>query len=101
MCHEMSGSAASLPQIPEANPHLTITAFSFMLCDNLIKKYCTSSLQNQIYKLPQELIIAKDELLRNSNQITSKSTGEEYPNLYDHAIRYNRGWLSSHNQKDE
>ena len=37
------GSAASLPEITEPNPHLTITAFSVALAEELLKSRCDSS----------------------------------------------------------
>lgn len=77
------GSAASLPELPEANPHLTITAFTIALAEVLSKR--KASIHGINYSEPIELSIAKKDLLNSNGLITIRREGEEVPSLLNHA----------------
>ena len=72
------GSAAALPELSEANPHLTITAFAVALAEEVAK--AVSSDKNT----PIEIIEAREEVKING-KISIRRQGEERPSLAHHA----------------
>ena len=82
------GSAASLPEIPEPNPHLSISAFSYALSNIIHKKQCNR--YDIIYSLPLELQHASEVISTThyeSNTITRP--GDEVPYVQDLALKQN------------
>lgn len=57
------GSGACLPQIPEANPHMSISAFSVALAHKLLMEQ--SKRQNVKYNQPGELQVASEFIKKN------------------------------------
>lgn len=104
------GSAASLPDMPDANPHLTITAFSFALAEELVRTQAER--RHRGYKKTAELRKAESDLHRRvsamAGQFTRKELvesqqllqvrryGEEYPNLHPAAVQHYKEWLKEH-----
>jgi choline dehydrogenase-like flavoprotein len=86
------GSAASLPTLPEANPHLTISAFSFALADSMHKERCRQL--GVSLKVPAELLRAR-EVLGGSGVLTTTARGEEVPRLDKIASAHAQDWKSS------
>jgi len=77
------GSAASLPELCEANPHLTITAFAIGLADSIAKSKCIKN-----YKEPIEIIKARETVVGNDGKTIIRREGEEIPSLSNHAIKH-------------
>ena len=81
------GSGAVLPEIPGANPHLTITGFSIALAHEILKE--TFSKRNDTpplplpgCSLPVELRNAKVTLLQCNGKPLIRRFGEELPKLH-------------------
>ena len=72
------GSAAALPELSEANPHLTITAFAIALAEDIAKAVSSNN------STPIEIIKAREEVETNG-KISIRRQGEERPSLANHA----------------
>jgi choline dehydrogenase-like flavoprotein len=91
------GSAACLPEIPEANPHLTITAFSIALSEELLKKQFNNA--NRKYEKPVELVRANINISKQDNDHFStiiRRSGEESPKVCNIAKEYSKKWDENH-----
>lgn len=89
------GSAASLPDIPEANPHLSISAFSFALAESMVKTIAIRKKVN--YTNPLELQNAannvyKNMLDRKDDIVAIRRPGEETPKLGEVAEKHAIEW---------
>ncbi|CAM9285746.1 unnamed protein product, partial [Ectocarpus fasciculatus] len=73
------GSAASLPDLPEANPHLTVSAFSFALAESMHREMCDR--RGLKYVEPVEFIQARGTLLENGSELRVMRRGEAVPDL--------------------
>jgi hypothetical protein len=102
------GSAASLPELPDANPHLTITAFSVALAEELV----TAQAQRRkvAYIQPAELRVALRDVRAaaaksktvpegGGSVLTARKPGEEYPDLSQVAAAHHVRWLKEHEVK--
>eukprot|EP00602_Paraphysomonas_sp_CaronLab_P002157 CAMPEP_0185028500 /NCGR_PEP_ID=MMETSP1103-20130426/14234_1 /TAXON_ID=36769 /ORGANISM="Paraphysomonas bandaiensis, Strain Caron Lab Isolate" /LENGTH=646 /DNA_ID=CAMNT_0027562927 /DNA_START=62 /DNA_END=1999 /DNA_ORIENTATION=- len=72
------GSAAALPEIPESNPHLSVTAFSFALAKEMLWAMHTKQPQSE-WAEPEELRIARRDLFGNHGSPVIRRPGEERP----------------------
>ena len=91
------GSAASLPDLPEANPHLTVSAFSFALAESMLNEICNR--QGLLPFEPEELRAAR-LILQNSNNnmtLTTVSPTNEKPSLSAVATLHQKEWLERNN----
>jgi hypothetical protein len=89
------GSAAALPDIPEANPHLTITALSVALAHLLLQAEAAR------LNLPRpgdtdELRIAARDLASSGGVPVIRRPGSESPQLSAVAAKYYREWQCQH-----
>lgn len=71
------GSGAALPEISEANPHLTISAFSAALADDLLRTQ--AEFHHIPYRAPAEMAAAKATLAANDGQHVIRRDGDEKP----------------------
>lgn len=82
------GSAASLPELPDANPHLTVTAFSVALAEELVR---TQAQRRQVgYHTPSELGHARRDVLSSAAFSAHKSAGGGYVVKRDLALSIRR-----------
>lgn len=104
------GSAASLPDMPDANPHLSITAFSFALAEELVRTQATR--KNRYFQSPTELrkaetdlnartasmagVLSRRQLVDQQQLLQVRRAGQEYPNLRNAATRHYEEWLKQH-----
>lgn len=109
------GSAASLPDMPDANPHLSITAFSFALAEELVRTQAER--QHTLYKNPMELRKAekdlhtrvaamagthtREELVAQQQLLQVRRAGQEFPNLRRAATEHYEQWLKEHPEDSE
>lgn len=91
ICNLRVGSAASLPELSEANPHLSIGAFSFALAHEMVKSFL-----NDPTAEPKELKKAEDSLRATNGQLSVRRDGEEYPLLGRVAVEYFAEWKREH-----
>mmetsp|Transcript_54169 Transcript_54169/g.106998 ORF Transcript_54169/g.106998 Transcript_54169/m.106998 type:complete len:689 (-) Transcript_54169:133-2199(-) len=91
------GSAAALPELPDANPHLTITAFSVALAEELVKTQAER--RRCAYQSPSELRRAVTEVYRAGGGVTVREPGQEYPNLSRVAAEHYKAWQEAHKEK--
>lgn len=109
------GSAACLPDMPDANPHLTITAFSFALAEELAR---TQAARKQLaFHSPGELRQAaqdldaraasladkysRAELVAQQKLLQIRRVGEERPNLYEVATQHYEKWRMEHAEEED
>lgn len=104
------GSAASLPELPDANPHLTVTAFSVALAEELVH---TQAQRRQLgYSTPSELRRATKDVQASSvfrsmgdrqmdRTLRIRRPGEEYPDVSRVAVEHYQGWLKTHTRIDD
>jgi choline dehydrogenase-like flavoprotein len=90
------GSAAALPELPEANPHLSITAFSIALAD-VISREQAAGLKIP-YKKPIQLNKANEDLSHNNKNggFVLRNSGQATPNLANVAKEYAAAWSKNH-----
>lgn len=82
------GSAASLPELCEANPHLTITAFAIGLAQEIAHdKALGNSLK---YVEPLEILKARQDVISNNGKTVIRREGQEVPSLSNHALKHYR-----------
>jgi hypothetical protein len=118
------GSAASLPELPDANPHLTITAFSVALAEELVT--AQAQRRSVAYAQPAELRVALRDVRaaaaaaaaraktavepaeggayaaqHRGAVLTARRPGEEYPDLSKVAAAHYRAWLEEHADSSE
>lgn len=109
------GSAASLPDMPDANPHLSITAFSFALAEELVRTQAER--QHTLFKSPMELRKAeqdlnarvasmmgthtRQELVAQQQLLRVRRAGQEFPNLRRAATEHYEEWLKEHPEDSE
>lgn len=101
------GSAASLPELSEANPHLTITAFAIALAEELARSLAVK--HNVSYHPPKEISRAYDDIhavnnISNDAEVpivtTIRRQNEEVPALGNFAREYSRQWDMEHSKAD-
>lgn len=102
------GSAASLPELSEANPHLTITAFAIALAEEMARSLALQ--YNVSYHPPAEISKAYDDIhaindIRNGTadtpiETTIRRQNEEVPALGRFARDYSHRWDMVHNSSD-
>ena len=68
------GSAASLPEIPKCNPHITISAFAIALAEAIVFDKWNSNFLRPTIELPfyKELEIAQSDLSCNGGDFLIK-----------------------------
>lgn len=96
--HLYVSSASCLPEIPEANPHLTVTAFSIALAEGLVNKYQTQILGADNVTAPAMMVEAR--ISATSETTTAGATGdlvcrrpgEEVPSLHKTATKYSASY---------
>jgi len=104
------GSAACLPDMPDANPHLTITAFAFALAEELARTQATR--KQKVFNSPRELRQAaldldsraasladnysRAELVAQQKLLQIRRAGEEQPNLFEIATQHFEKWRQEH-----
>jgi hypothetical protein len=99
------GSAASLPELPDANPHLTITAFSVALAEELVRTQAAR--RGGRYAVPPELRRATNEAHTSTQQQKSgeqaplvvRRPGEEVPAVGHVAAEHYEVWKRSRGDK--
>jgi len=82
------GSGAVLPEITEANPHITISTFSVALAHQLISEKCLR--HNSHYHDPQELITAKETIQKNNGKVKFNNDNEVQPDLREVAKNHKK-----------
>lgn len=87
------GSGAALPDLPEANPHLTISAFAIALADVMYAETCRQHGSEPVE--PIELRWAREMLHRNG-ALTGIRPGLEYPSLSIIASSHGTDWKNYH-----
>lgn len=97
------GSAAALPELPDANLHLTVTAFSVALAEELVR--AQAARRGVHYKTPAELrravrdvrLAAAEGGVGGHSQppLTVRRPGQEYPNLARVASEHFEAWKKS------
>lgn len=101
------GSAASLPELSEANPHLTITAFAIALAEELARSLAVK--YNVSYHPPIEISRAYDDIhavndISNDAAVpittTIRRQNEEVPALGNFAREYSRQWDVEHSKAE-
>jgi len=80
------GSGACLPQIPEANPHMSISAFSVVLAHKLLMEQANR--QNMKYDTPVELQVASDIISKNNGKLMINDVNKVKPDLSDIARKH-------------
>ena len=85
------GSAASLPELSEANPHLTVAAFAVALADAMALSL--SQRLSSIYKEPVEVSAARSSLIERRDRGISgrpiiRRAGQESPDIKELAGRH-------------
>jgi len=96
------GSAASLPEVSEANPHLTISAFSVALAESLarstMQQRASSSSSRTTQPIPemQECVKARQDLRSTGGRIAIRREGEERPKMKNLAVSFNAAWEKAH-----
>jgi hypothetical protein len=99
------GSAASLPELPDANPHLTITAFSVALAEELV--HAQAARRGVRYIVPSELRRAADEAHTGIQQqkrgeqapLMVRRPGQEVPAVGQVAAEHYEAWKRSRGDK--
>ena len=101
------GSAASLPELSEANPHLTITAFAIALAEELARSLAVK--HNVSYHPPIEISRAYDDIhavndISNDAAVpittTIRRQNEEVPALGNFAREYSHQWDVEHSKAE-
>jgi hypothetical protein len=94
------GSAASLPELPDANPHLTITAFSVALAEELVR--VQAARRGVRYAVPLELRRATGEARTTTQEksgeqapLVVRRPGEEMPAVGHVAAEHYEAWKRS------
>lgn len=96
------GSAASLPEMTEPNPHLTITAFSVALAEELLKSRCfaLNSCPPLHSLIPSDISKALTDLDFTNGSIPTcviRRQGDERPALWDSVVRdHHSNWMAFH-----
>lgn len=91
ICNLRVGSASALPELSEANPHLSITSFSIALADDLCRDLARF---HQIgYTEPVQLAKAKADLNESHGELVVRKPGEEVPALRATVEKYAADWL--------
>jgi choline dehydrogenase-like flavoprotein len=80
------GSAASLPELCEANPHLTVTAFAIALADEIARNKALS--YGMKYIEPIEIMKANKDVISNNGKTIIRRESEEVPSLSTHALKH-------------
>lgn len=95
------GSAACLPEIPEGNPHLTVTAFSVALAQELLQSH--SCRQGRCLLHAQEEIVKARADVRQSctGHAVIRREGEEVPNRRELAMKHSTQWETVHAEKEQ
>lgn len=92
------GSGASLPQISEANPHMTISIFSAILAHKLfneqIRRHGAEAL------LPKDVREASEMVFRNHNKVAIKGVDDVKPDLREVARAHAKLFSSQNKNKD-
>lgn len=108
------GSAAALPELPDANLHLTVTAFAFALAEEMVLSQADR--WNLPYKVPLELRRAQRDLRlaavhrtthpevasapylqqHSDSLLRVRRPGEEYPDLSRVASEHFAAWKAAH-----
>jgi hypothetical protein len=100
------GSGAVLPEIPEANPHLTISAFSVALAYSVLKEHCplqvvmdaeSFTLKPLNIKNIPELLRARTTLEKNEGKCIINRVDNVVPDLR-HIVQEHENLLA--NKKD-
>jgi choline dehydrogenase-like flavoprotein len=100
------GSAASLPELPDANPHLTITAFSVALAEELVR--AQAARRGVRYAVPAELHRAAGEAQTSTQQqrksdeqapLVVRRPGQEVPAVGQVAAEHYEAWKRSRGEK--
>ena len=92
------GSAASLPDLPEANPHLTVSAFSFALAKSMHKEMCDR--RGVKYVEPVEFRQARQTLSANGAELRVVRRGKAVPDLSSIAAAHGAAWARRHQSDD-
>lgn len=87
------GSAAALPELPDANPHLTITAFSFALAEEVVRTQAAR--RGAKYTTPSELHKAAADVQKSAT-LQTRAPGQEMPNLARIAEEHYQRWCKAH-----
>ena len=87
-------SASCLPEIPEANPHLSVTAFSVALADGLVQKYQMDLLGKS--SPPAMMVEAQKGAVGMAGDLPCRSPGEEDPSLHKTATSYSAAYDACH-----
>jgi choline dehydrogenase-like flavoprotein len=87
-------SASCLPEIPEANPHLSVTAFSVALADGLIAKYQTQLRGKS--SAPAMMEEARRGAAGVVGDLPCRAPGEEVPSLRKTAVAYSASYDACH-----
>ena len=88
------GSCASLPQLSEANPHLTVSAFAIALAEELYRSRCERL--GIPFKEPVHVFEARRDWIANSRKLKIRRSGEERPDLFHLAEQVSKNWDLSH-----
>jgi len=91
------GSGASLPEITEANPHLTITSFAVALAYDMLKEQCARA--GVPFQDPEDIVRARKEVQRLGHAVIRRP-GEEKPNLVDLASQHRREYEDREAEKE-
>lgn len=102
------GSASALPEISEANPHMSIHAFSFALAHTLVDAYAQTAANEATCAcqrkkaaalattLPVELQRAQHTVQESHGRLVVRRDGEEWPKLGRVALEYYAQWKQAH-----
>jgi choline dehydrogenase-like flavoprotein len=91
------GSAAALPEVAEANPHLSITAFSIALAYVVCKELAVKKGVRNGNIVINELNKARKDLEMNKGKFILRNPGEETPKeVRKVAEEYAKKWLERH-----
>ena len=85
------GSAASLPELSEANPHLTISAFSIALAEEFVRTRA-EKLGLESYSLPPDLAVAAKQYIDSGRVVHIRRMHEEAPLLGERALAHSKLW---------
>lgn len=105
------GSAAALPELSENNPHLTISAFSIALAEEIAKSHAANMRKEYSRMQMLECVRASHGLRKHQASLTDETAerlrdhgietiirrpGEERPALLELAREHNSAWENEH-----
>ena len=96
------GSGASLPEIPEGNPHLTITAFALALALDVLRTRSSNAHSSAAGSaaLPASLQRAQQTLRASAGTLVTRAPGQESPCLAEVASKHVAAWdAASHRRR--